>query len=168
MTNKVGKSWTGGVVALLVVGAAVLVVWKFGAVRETFYRSLSSAAIVPLPEYHIADIPQIVATAAANTERFNQLYRRNVLSGEVAFDGVEVGGGSAYLVKTRVTGEAGGAVICAMNKFKFEAARDTVSGFKSGDAVRISGPIGSAAGTGTVLLTDGCMVERSYAPVPAK
>lgn len=151
--------------AVIALGIAAVMLLTFGSLRETFRRSLSSEAVVPLSEYHVADAGKILDLAGTDRERFNGTYVRVRFTDAVVFDALEAAGPAAWIVTTHAPG--GARVQCALNKFRYETARDTLSGFKAGDTVRISGLIGTATTPAALVLGDGCIVEKSYAPLPA-
>ncbi len=169
MSDEQGKSSAKIITIVLLVCFAALVVWKFASLREYAYGMLSSEAIVPMPEYHVSDVPKIVEVANADRSAFNQRYFRQTLSGDVVFAGSEGRGASTFLIRTTAPGTGAGSVTisCGMNKFMLAANKDALSSLKSGDIVHIKGPIGSDTGGQAISLGDGCVVEKSYAQPPA-
>lgn len=162
MTSEQNKSSTKTIIIIASICFTLLVVWKFAALREYAFGLISSEAVVPMPEYGIADAPRIVEAAKADRAGFERQYFRQTLSGEVVFSAAEGRGSSTFLIRMATPGAAPLALTCGMNKFAFAAHKDTVSAFKPGDIVRIKGPIGSDTDGQTIALGDGCTVDPSY------
>ncbi len=166
--NADGK--TSKLIVMIVLAAAFagLIVWKFAAFREYNFGLLSNEAVVPMPEYYVADARKIVDIASGNRASFTQLYARQSFSGDLVFVGVEGRGSSTVLLRMKTAADNGIAVTCSMNKFQAETHKDTIAALKNGAAVRVKGPIGSDTGAQGIALSDGCLVEPSYAQPAAK
>ncbi|MEI7608200.1 MAG: hypothetical protein WCJ64_12560 [Rhodospirillaceae bacterium] len=168
MASADGKN--SKLIAMIVLAVAFvgLVVWKFSAFRDYNFGLLSNEAVVPMPEYYVADARKIVDIASSNRASFTQLYARQSFSGDLVFVGVEGRGGASVLLRMKTAADKGIAVTCAMNKFQAETHKDTIASLKNGAAVRVKGPIGSDTGAQGIALSDGCLVEPSYAQPAAK
>ena len=168
MDNDNGKSSTAIVLILVVAAFIGLVVWKFSALREYAYGTLSSEAVVPMPQYYVSDAAKIVEAAGKDRADFNQRYVRQMLSGEAVFAGSEGRGASTTVIKATVPGAGAITISCGMNKFAFAANKDALAAIKSGDAVHIRGPIAPDTSAQAIVLGDGCTVEKSYSQPAAR
>ena len=165
MADNQDKSSAKIVMIGLVIAFIGLVIWKFPALRSYNYSLVASEAIVPMPEYHVADIPNIVEAATTNRTAFDQRYARQTLTGDLTFAASQPRGSSAFLIKT--TGPDGVTVECGMNKFRAAASKDALDSLKPGDSVRVKGVIGAESAGRIIALSDGCTVEKAAAPAPA-
>ena len=165
MADNQDKSSAKIVMIGLVIAFIGLVIWKFPALRGYSYSLVASGAIVPMPEYHVSDIPNIAEAATTNRAVFDQRYARQTLSGELIFAASQPRGSSAFLIKA--TGPDAVTVECGMNKFRAAASKDALDSLKPGDLVRVKGVIGAESAGRTISLSDGCTVEKAAAQSPA-